>query len=286
MGLTYAAVILAGGRGARLGGVAKPLVVVRGRTMLDAALTAAGSASSVVVVGDVPVPPGVLQTLEDPPFGGPAAGLAAGLAALTHEDPWVLVLASDVPGVDAAVPELLMEAARVGPEVDGICFHDEDGHPQWMLALYRTDALRRAVGGHPDHRLLTAPAARSAHPDHHPRGRRGHRRLRHLGRHRHRPPEDHRMTDLEHPRQRWLDWVASASDAVGVDAADIDIVEIHLLSKHVAHRLERPLAPVSTFILGLALGAAQASGGVTDDTRATFLTRILDTLPEEPTSAS
>ncbi len=94
------------------------------------------------------------------------------------------------------------------------------------------------------------------------------------------------MTDLEHPRQRWLDWVASASDAVGVDAADIDIVEIHLLSKHVAHRLERPLAPVSTFILGLALGAAQASGGVTDDTRATFLTRILDTLPEEPTSAS
>lgn len=149
MGLTYAAVILAGGRGARLGGVAKPLVVVRGRTMLDAALAAAGSASSVVVVGDVPVPPGVLQTLEDPPFGGPAAGLAAGLAALTHEDPWVLVLASDVPGVDAAVPELLAEAERLGPEVDGVCFHDDSGHPQWMLALYRTDALRRAVAATP-----------------------------------------------------------------------------------------------------------------------------------------
>lgn len=144
----HAAIILAGGRAARLGGaVAKPLIVVGGRTMLDAALAAARGASQVVVVGDVPVPPGVLQTLEDPPFGGPAAGLTAGLAALCAADPWVLVLASDVPGVEAAVPVLLAEAARLGPEVDGICFHDESGHPQWMLALYRTAVLRRAVAG-------------------------------------------------------------------------------------------------------------------------------------------
>ena len=65
------------------------------------------------------------------------------------------------------------------------------------------------------------------------------------------------MTDLEHPLQRWTDWVTEACEAVGVDAAEVDIVEIHHLSKQVAHRLERPLAPVSTFILGLALGTAQ-----------------------------
>lgn len=143
MTLEHAAIILAGGRGARLGGVAKPLVEVGGRTMLQAALSAAAGAQEVVVVGDVPVPPGVLQTVEDPPRSGPAAGLAAGVRALTVEAPWVLVLASDLPGVERAVPTLLEAAAGVSS--DAVCFHDEQNHPQWMLAVYRTPALRAAI---------------------------------------------------------------------------------------------------------------------------------------------
>jgi hypothetical protein len=86
------------------------------------------------------------------------------------------------------------------------------------------------------------------------------------------------MTDLEHPQQRWTEWVGAACDAVGIDAAEVDIVEIHHLSKQVAHRLERPLAPVSTFILGLAIGA----GPMTQQQRAAILDRILGTLPAEP----
>lgn len=82
------------------------------------------------------------------------------------------------------------------------------------------------------------------------------------------------MTDLAHPRQSWLDWVAEASAAVGVDPAEVDIVQLHYLSKQVAHRLERPLAPVSTFILGLAVGSRRA--GAQD-----ALTRILETLPDD-----
>jgi hypothetical protein len=85
------------------------------------------------------------------------------------------------------------------------------------------------------------------------------------------------MTDLEHPRERWAEWVAVACDAVGADSGQVDIVEIHHLSKEVAHRLERPLAPVSTFILGLAVG----SGAVTAQERAALLDRILGTLPVE-----
>jgi len=145
--LPHVAIILAGGRAARLGGsVRKPLVHVGGRPLLAAALGAADGAEQVVVVGDVPVPPGVIGTVEDPPRSGPAAGLAAGLSALTADAPWVLVLASDLPGAEQAVPALLA-AAEVHNVTDGICFHDETGHPQWMLALYRTDALRRAVAG-------------------------------------------------------------------------------------------------------------------------------------------
>ncbi|MDO5503015.1 MAG: NTP transferase domain-containing protein [Actinomycetia bacterium] len=139
------AIILAGGRAARLGGsVRKPLVDVGGRPMLAAAIGAAGRASQVVVVGDVPVPAGVISTVEDPPRSGPAAGLAAGLTALTAEAPWVLVLASDLPGAEQAVPLLLAEAQAIRV-ADGICFHDGSGHPQWMLALYRSAALRAVV---------------------------------------------------------------------------------------------------------------------------------------------
>ena len=86
------------------------------------------------------------------------------------------------------------------------------------------------------------------------------------------------MTDLDHPQRRWIDWVSEACAAVGVDAAQVDIVELHHLSKQVAHRLERPLAPVSTFILGLAVGA----NSWTPQERAAVLDRILDTLPAEP----
>ena len=85
------------------------------------------------------------------------------------------------------------------------------------------------------------------------------------------------MTDLEHSERRWTDWVAAACAAVGVDRDRVDIVEIHRLSREVAHRLERPLAPVSTFILGLAVGAS----GTTEEERAAALVRILDTLPAE-----
>lgn len=144
------AVILAGGRATRLGGTAKPLVEVAGRTLLQSALDAASGADRIVVVGPVPVPPGILRTVEDPPFSGPAAALTAGLAALVEAGgpgesaPWTLVLAADLPRAAVAVPELLSVAAAE-PAADGVCFHDAQSHPQWMLAVYRSAALREAV---------------------------------------------------------------------------------------------------------------------------------------------
>ncbi|NLW98601.1 MAG: NTP transferase domain-containing protein [Actinomycetales bacterium] len=144
--MAYTAVILAGGRASRLGGVAKPLVEVGGRTLLDAALSAAAGAREVVVVGEVPVPAGVLQVVEDPPRSGPAAGLAAGVRALSEDAPWTLVLASDVPGVEQAVPTLVA-SAEDDLDSDGVCFHDESGHPQWMLGLYRSPRLRGRIEG-------------------------------------------------------------------------------------------------------------------------------------------
>lgn len=140
----YDAVVLAGGRGSRLGGVDKAELVVGGRSLLTRTLAAADGAEQRVVVGPGPVPHGVQQTLEDPPGGGPVAGLAAGNAALDRPDraPWVLVLAVDQPAAALTVPDLLSACASLGPDGPGVvCPADADGRPQWLLALYRTDRL-------------------------------------------------------------------------------------------------------------------------------------------------
>ncbi|CAM5787549.1 DUF6457 domain-containing protein [Cellulomonas persica] len=81
------AIVLAGGAGRRLGGaeagVVKPEVVVAGRALVDHVLAAvAGARRRVLVAPDAQVRPGVLMALEDPPLGGPVAGIAAGVAAL------------------------------------------------------------------------------------------------------------------------------------------------------------------------------------------------------------
>ncbi|MFE5309973.1 molybdenum cofactor guanylyltransferase [Isoptericola sp. NPDC056578] len=153
--LRYDAVILAGGRATRLGGVPKPTVVLDGATLLDRALAAARDADRTVVVGPDPaLPPGreVLVAREDPPFGGPVAGLDAGLRALDaapgpgHDAPaWVLVLAVDVPRAGDAVPVLRAAVAGPGSTTSDGAYLVRAGRAQWLVGLYRRDALRRAL---------------------------------------------------------------------------------------------------------------------------------------------
>ncbi|HEX5333087.1 MAG TPA: NTP transferase domain-containing protein [Cellulomonas sp.] len=153
---SYDALVLAGGRARRLGGVSKPDVVVGGRRLLEHVLGAVDGPDirRVVVVGPpaLAVPTGVTRTLEDPPDGGPVAGIAAGLAALRDgaEPAWVLVLACDVPRVAGAVP-LLVEAAGPGATdgptraCDGVVLVDDEGRDQPLVGLYRRAALEAAV---------------------------------------------------------------------------------------------------------------------------------------------
>ncbi len=146
----FHAVVLAGGRSARLGGRPKARLRQDGRTLVELTLEAVREAAGVVVVGppDLPVPEGVLRTREDPPFSGPAAGIAAGLHALGRLPgaDWTLTLACDMPGVARAVP-LLLEAARTGPGAAGYVCVPPGGRRQPLAALYRTDVLRGAYAG-------------------------------------------------------------------------------------------------------------------------------------------
>lgn len=160
----YDAVLLAGGRASRLGGVDKTAIVADGVTLSDRALAAAEGAEQIVVVG-LPdgrnAPSRAVRTREDPPFSGPVAALAAGTAALSTSPsavaPWTLVLACDLVQPERGAAEMLRIAAsrsdRIPP--DGFVAVDDDGRRQPLLALYRSDALLHALRAAGDPRDLS-----------------------------------------------------------------------------------------------------------------------------------
>lgn len=203
-------VVLAGGTGRRLGGASKPNVVARGARLLDHVLTGlaglsgladlAGPASGaepteraapenrgpaaataaaaarvgrvvVVAPAEVALPAGVLRALEDPPLGGPVAGIAAGLARLAESSgssgspelpgspgstapaarvahtaapaELTAVVTCDAPESGRGLPALVA-AAGSAQNADGACALDGD-HVQYLLGVYRTAALTQCV---------------------------------------------------------------------------------------------------------------------------------------------
>lgn len=138
------AVLLTGGTGARLDGADKASLEAGGRTLLEIALAALGAVPQVVVVGEeVPTGRPVRFCREEPPFGGPAAGVLAGLAGFARTPAWVVVLAVDMPRVGAATVRRLLDARRG----DGAVLVDAGGHRQPLCAVYAVPALRAAADG-------------------------------------------------------------------------------------------------------------------------------------------
>ena len=141
--------VLAGGRGARLGGADKASVELAGSTLLEWALAATPDAAEVVVVGDeVPTSRPVTWTRENPPGGGPAAGLLAGVDAFTRPPDLVCVLAVDMPRVTVDTVARLSAAATdldaSGQSVDGAVLVDGSGRRQPLAAVYHRSALEAA----------------------------------------------------------------------------------------------------------------------------------------------
>lgn len=165
----FDAVLLAGGRAARLGGIDKTALGTAGSTLLDRALDASAGARRTIAVGlrdGTRAPAGVVLVREDPPFGGPVSGLAAALDAIPASAPTTLVLACDLVRPSEAVAVLRAALAgwsgSAGPTPDGWVAVDDDGRRQPLLAVYRSAALRTAVDelGEVDGaslRRLTAP---------------------------------------------------------------------------------------------------------------------------------
>lgn len=158
----FGIIILAGGHATRLGGADKPGLVVGGQSLLGAVITAgteAGAARVVVVGPERPHIAGARRgplrfVSEEPPGSGPVPALRRGLAELdgsarggwaeqaTAAEPWVAVLAADLPFLRAAHLRALLIAAAGG---DGAVLADDGGRLQWLAGCWRTKVLRRAA---------------------------------------------------------------------------------------------------------------------------------------------
>lgn len=157
----WSAVVLAGGTSRRMG-ADKLSARVGGVTLLDRTLDALRAAEQVLAVG----PPRrtarpVQWCREDPPAGGPAAAVAAGLAALTPGPGLVAVLAGDLPFLTPETLSLLLDATAGG---HGAVAVDGDGREQTLLAVWQRDQLTDALGTVPASDLAGLPWRRVIEP--------------------------------------------------------------------------------------------------------------------------
>lgn len=140
------AIILAGGRASRMGGVDKPGLVVNGRRLLDVALAATAHLDMRVVVGPHrdDLDASIMQTQESPVGSGPVSALWAGITATdTAEDAVVVVLAADLPYLGrSAVDALIAETSTRSPVT---CAIDENGRTQFLLSAWMFQELRRRI---------------------------------------------------------------------------------------------------------------------------------------------
>ena len=255
----YDAVVLAGGAGSRLGGLDKPALLIDGVSLLDRVCAAAAGAGRTVVAGPRrDTARDVVWVREQPPGGGPVAGLAAALP-LVRADVIVL-LAADLPFVtrhwaERLVAELGDADARAAVAVDA------DGRDQYLLAAYRVDALRAGLAALGDPagaslRRLVQPLAPHRVPadadavfdcDTWTDVRGARSRSGRMGE----VPKRRDMTGLE-------EWTESVKQELGIEL-DVDIAALLDMTRVAAHNVQRPAAPLTSFLVGYA--AASRGGG-------------------------
>lgn len=137
------AIVLAGGRGSRLGGTNKALLDIGGVTTLGrvrAALAPLIAETILVVNDDTLASTRGVRVLHDPePHAGVLPALLAALEAASH--PVGLLVAVDMPFLAEGLLRWLLEQLGERDVVIPIV----DGRPQPMHAVYRRDPCRQAI---------------------------------------------------------------------------------------------------------------------------------------------
>lgn len=159
-GKSRAAIILGGGRSRRMG-QDKLALRVGDQTILQRVVEAASAWADRIVVagpddeGRTDAADAVTFIQENPPFGGPAAGIGAAVGELADlpDSGEVLILAGDLARPEQAVAALTRnvpaELAARQPATDGLVLVEDGGWPQLLVGRYRVGALRKAVAAAP-----------------------------------------------------------------------------------------------------------------------------------------
>jgi molybdopterin-guanine dinucleotide biosynthesis protein A len=134
----------------------KPALDVGGRPIIARVLDACARLPLVVVGDGAAVPRDVRVVREDPPGGGPVAGIAAGFAALmgpyaaepaSAAPPLerVAVLAGDLPFVTRDALVGLTEALEADPSAELALPVDAEQRVNWLCGVWRTEVLARRL---------------------------------------------------------------------------------------------------------------------------------------------
>ena len=126
---TWSAIVLSGGTNKRFGSD-KSAALLHGVTLLDHVLSFIPKEIKTVIVGK--------DVFEEPPLGGPVAGIARGLDEIDTE--YVAIAAVDMPYGSALFSQLLSAISA-----DAAMPIDVDGFKQPLCGIYRRVALLSAI---------------------------------------------------------------------------------------------------------------------------------------------
>jgi molybdopterin-guanine dinucleotide biosynthesis protein A len=141
------ALILAGGRATRLGGVDKHALVVDGLSIFDRQCNVLLPRVADIIVSAQSSIPGHRTVADRVAGAGPLAGIAAGVA--EARTPWLMVIAGDMPYISAALIDRLLALATAEVDAVGIRI---GGLPEPLVCVLRVAAVRahlerRLAGG-------------------------------------------------------------------------------------------------------------------------------------------
>ena len=141
------ALILAGGRATRMGGIDKHALVVDGLSIFDRQCNVLLPRVADIIVSAQSSIPGHKTVADRVAGAGPLAGIAAGVT--EARTPWLLVIAGDMPYISGALIDRLLAAATGDVDAVGIRI---GGLPEPLVCVLRVTAVRphldrRLAGG-------------------------------------------------------------------------------------------------------------------------------------------
>lgn len=247
MSTNVSAMILTGGASSRFGSN-KSQAILGSRSLIENLLNGLPSEIEIVIVGPKiqHASRPVKYAQEDPAGGGPVAAIHAGLDFIESE--FVAIIATDMPLAHQIWAVLI---ANLPKNQDATIPVDSAGVRQSLCALYRADSLRQAfaeigeVSGQSMRNVTRLLSVRELQVE---------------------PSLQHFLIDIDTPldldraitlglgeRVGKMDkWIAAVQKELGLDVV-VDQELILNLARDAAHTIERKAAPVTTFLLGIAV---------------------------------